>query len=231
MHSRRHSNLIFMAMIALMAICLVTIEAINPQPKNEGQRMAFQWPFFCFISLWGTAGFFLSRKTVLPDLWQPDISQTKRFGMSALHGLLLGSGTVVLDMIRPVAEVYGLESVHHLLPEAIPVYIYGAIISEFLYHLLPLPLVLYLFSRKFLLGRHHEFVFWLAAIALSFWEIRYQMFDPRFWNVIEVTRSTWSYLANLSELWLFSRYGFLAALNQRLASYSIWHLLWPALQS
>ncbi len=188
-----------------------------------------KWPFVFSISLWGAVGVVLARRVGFPELWDPSIPSPRKWILPLVLGVFTGLASILFDVIHPLAQLYGLKSVHHPLPEGFILYIYGALISEIVFHLLPVPLILFLFSDLMLKRKHQNHVFWITAAILSLWESRPYVVDPGQWNWIETGRNTVSYLANIFEIWLFRSFGFLAAVEQRLVSYSLWHIVWPAI--
>jgi hypothetical protein len=222
----RRSLAMFACLAGTLILCKLILAPVALDYKTEGQRIVFTWPALAAISAYGFLGVYLSWKAGFPPMWNERMQSGRGPIIAAAHGLVVGLAAVALDSIRPVAEVLGLKSVHIPLPEAIPFYWYGAVVSEIWYHLVPVPLFILVFGGK----HHRQKAFWAALIILSAWENRRFVTNPALWNAIECLRNLQTYAANASEIWLFRRYGFLAALLQRLASYSIWHIAWPAIQ-
>jgi hypothetical protein len=229
MDARKLSNWIYVAIVTTMILCNVALLNQSLDLKTEGQRTMLQWPFVLFLSVWGAAGVFLARKIGFPEMWDPRVPSPRKWILPLILGAITGAGSIVFDLIRPISEVYGLKSIHHPLPEGIVVYVYAALISEILFHLLPIPLMMFLFSKLLLRQKYPNAVFWIVAAFASLWESRPYVMQPEQWNWIETGRHSVSYIANLFEIWLFRSFGFLASLEQRLVSYSFWHILWPAI--
>ena len=218
---RRRDFLVYGLLVATLIACKLLLSSANLDYKTEGQRVVFQWWALAAISACGLLGVYLSQKTDFPPML---FDSTRGPALAVSHGVVIGLTAILLDYIRPVAEVFGLTSIHIPLPEAVPFYWYGAVVSEIWFHLLPVPLFILVFGGK----RHREKAFWAALIILSAWENRRFFANPALWNAIELARNLQTYAANASEIWLFRRYGFLAALLQRVTIYSLWHIAWPA---
>src|SRR5262249_47236039 len=123
----------------------------------------------------------------------------------------------------------GQASINVPFPASLYVYPAGAIITEILYRLAPLPLLLWLISNVAL--RHHfqARVFWVLAILLSLIEPASQVVVFHGHTGVMVILFSAIFAINLLEVWLFRRYGFLAPLTLRLAHYLVWHIIGGAL--
>ena len=208
------SWVIYAGLIASLVVCRLLLATTALDFKTEGQRTIFSWWVLAAISVYGALGVYLMQRASFPDMWN-------RRGqlIAAAHGAVIGLATIALDIIKPMAPI------HHPLPEALPFYWYGAVISEIWFHLLPVPLLI------LVLGRNKERAFWIALIVLSNWENRRFFTTPEMWTALDLARHLVTFAANASEIWLYRRYGFLAAISQRLVSYSLWHIAWPALDA
>jgi hypothetical protein len=197
---------VYAALIATLVACRVALSYVPLDFKTPGQQLMLEWWFVPAIAVYGALGVLLLRRTGFPG------AGTTRTGAmaAALHGLLLGLATVAYDFYQPARDL------HHPLPEGILFYWYGGVVSEIWFHLLPVPLFVFVLSNLFLRGRHQEAAFWMALVLLSAWESR------RGFMLIP-------YLANASEIWLFRRFGFTAAVAQRMVIYAVWHIAWPAM--
>ena len=136
----RRSLAIFACLAGTLVHCKLLLAPVALDYKTEGQRIIFTWRALAAISAYGFLGVYLSAKTGFPPMWNEPMQSGRGPLIAASHGLIVGLAAVALDSIRPVAEVLGLKSVHIPLPEAIPFYWYGAVVSEIWYHLVPVPL-------------------------------------------------------------------------------------------
>jgi hypothetical protein len=225
--ARVRSHLVYAGLVATMAGCLLARGAFEVRYRSAGQRLAFSWPFLAFLAGWGLLGLLLARRAGFPEMWDPP---RWRAGAPWALGLGLATGalSILADRLRPLAPLLGLDSLHHPMPEGLLVYLHAGIASEVYLHLLPAPLVTLAATR--LLGMPPARAGWAAVALLSVGESWRFLADPAQWHPLEALRHAVSCLANGAEVWLYCRYGFLLGLAQRLASYSIWHVLWPALE-
>ncbi len=104
----------------------------------------------------------------------------------------------------------------------------GAIIVEVVYCLLPIPLLLWLVSTVLLRGRAQDGVFWVLALLTSAIEPLTQelgLLDEGRPGLFAV-HFTMGYALNLVQAAVFRRYGFLAAITLRWATYLVWHIIY-----
>ena len=210
---------VYALLIASLVATKLAIGFVAIDFKTAGQALMFEWWFLAVLAVYGAAGVLLLRPAGFPGV------ATNRRGVliAGAHGIPLGLAAIAVDAVRPLEEVLHLASAHHPLPEGLLVYWHGCVVSEIWFHLLPVPLLVFLGSRL----KDRQAVFWVVACLVSFWEARRVLTDPDLWVATEIVRAGITYAANLSEIWLFRRYGFLAAIAQRLTSYALWHLAWP----
>jgi hypothetical protein len=123
----------------------------------------------------------------------------------------------------------GQTSINVPFPASLSFYPAGAIITEILYRLTLLPLLLWLISNVVL--RHHfeRQVFWVLAVLVSLIEPATQVVVFQSHAGVMVLLFSAIFAINLLEVWLFRKYGFLAPLTLRLAYYLIWHIVGGAL--
>ncbi len=211
---------VYAYLVASLIACRLVLHCARVDFQTAGQRLMLEWWFLALLAVYGAIGVSLLRRTGFPGVG------TSRRGVvvAAVHGVPIGVATIVIDLLRPVPAA------HQPLPEGILLYWYGGVISEIWFHLLPVPLFVFAASNLLSRGRHHEPIFWLAAGVLSFWEGRRFLTQLELWNVLDAAAAFVTYAANLSEIWLFRRFGFMAAIMQRMASYALWHVLWPWLR-
>lgn len=160
-----------------------------------------------------------------PDLWDDNISNTRRLLLPVILGLLLGICQIIL-----------LDKLLHLpvtmveLPLAIPVYLAAGIVSEVFFRLIPLVFATWLISGKLLGGKGQSQTFWIIAILFSLAEPVLQV--AAMYQIGLVSSSfllsllfTLVFAANIVPAWLFRKSGFLAPLMFRLSAYLVWHIL------
>jgi len=100
--------------------------------------------------------------------------------------------------------------------------------AEILFHLLPITILIFLFSSFRLSGRK---MIWIIIILVSLIEPIFQFF---FTTTSSLLTSLYTgihvFLFSLSQLYIFKRYDFISMYMFRLIFYFIWHILWGYLR-
>jgi hypothetical protein len=251
------SYLTFLALVGYVVAVKLLLAYTNFPPEmfpHPSQRESFSWDFILLgVLVPGLVGVWLAHLTGFPAMWDPRVSNARRFLLPATLGAVFGLGEVVADHLTDMTEVVcaamNLPFFHMRFPASALVYPGGAVIVDTLFHLFAIPFVLalvLLVARVYrrLRGRrageadvaNHDTAFWVVAAILSLIEPVTQsgvlgLLPGRtfrfaghgglvaYWLVE-------GYLVNLSQAWLFRRYGFLACLTLRLGLYLVWHVLW-----
>ena len=169
----------------------------------------------------------LAQRTGFPDMWDEKISNQQRFFIPVLFGL----GFAVIQIIL-VTLVLRLDIPMVKFPLSIPVYLFGGIILEIFYRLIPMVLLVWLISNLLLRKRWQEQVFWVVAILLCLLEPVMQTIGMYQMGIITDILLTailfvFVFAGNLIPTYFFRKYGFLAAIVWRLTDYLIWHIIWP----
>ncbi len=149
-------------LIASLIACRIALSFVPLDFKTPGQRLMLEWWFLAAGAAYGAIGVLLLSRTGFPGV------ATTRKGavVAAAHGLVFGLATVAYDFLRPMPNL------HHPLPEGLLFYWYGGVVSEIWFHLLPVPLFVFVVSSLLLRGRHQEPAFWVALLLFSGWEGR-----------------------------------------------------------
>lgn len=185
------------------------------------------WVAVILAALLGFAAVKLAQQTGFPDMWDKRISNRQRFVIPVLFGLGFAAIQVVL-----VTVVLQLNIPMVRFPLSIPVYLFGGIILEIFYRLIPMVFLVWLISNLILRKRWQEQVFWVVAILLCLLEPVMQTIGMYQMGIIANTLLTailfiFVFAGNLIPTYFFRRYGFLAAIVWRLTDYLIWHIIWP----
>lgn len=120
-----------------------------------------------------------------------------------------------------------------LFPESLLFYSAIGFIVEILFHVLPLALLLFLFTSIFKNINQHK-VIRASIIIVSLLEPVYQtrlMFSSThfpLWSSVLVLLNL--IVFNLSQLMIFKRYGFISMYSFRLVYYLVWHIMWGYLR-
>ena len=186
--------------------------------------------------LLGVAGLWLSRRTGFPRMWDPTISNQRRFLLPVAAGVAAGMGMVGTDLWLRSANYSQIPQTD--LPEGLLAVIIAGITEEIALRLFLIPLLIWLVSGLVLKGRWQEQTFWGAAgvsavlyalLAVSALIGRAEIADvgraPPFYILGLPTILLYSLLA----AYLFRGAGFLAVLSLRIGFYFVWHIVWPLL--
>lgn len=194
------------------------------------QAQALGWPAIALYWILAWAGFWLSSRTGFPDIWDVRISNQRRILFPVLLGLGLGALAVVGDFTtgwsRVVAERLHLATIHIPLPMSAAIYPAGGIITDILFRLFPLPLLVFLISNLLLRKRAPNATFWSSAAVLSCLE---GLSSPEFIRLhpgLAAYIFFEGYLVNFTQAAVFRKLGFFSCAMVRVAFYVVWHILW-----
>jgi len=186
-------------------------------------------PSIAIFGVLGLAGIWLSHRTGFPAAWDPAVPLRRRFAYPVLIGIALGVFLSIADSFvhwtATFARDSGLPSFNAPFPGSLLFYPGGAILVEVVYRLLPIPLLLWLFtvvSR----GRGQEIAFWaLAALTSLIEPVQQDLPDFRAGTEIAVFLNfDGDYALNFTQAFMFRRYGFLTSIVVRVAFYLVWHV-------
>jgi len=166
------------------------------------QQSINSWVAVILAAVLGFVALKLAQQTGFPDMWDKKISNKH------------------LDI--PMVKF----------PLSIPVYLFGGIILEIFYRLIPMVLLVWLISNLILRKRWQEQVFWVVAILLCLLEPVMQTIGVYQMGIIASTLLAailfiFVFAGNLIPTYFFRKYGFLAAIVWRLTDYLVWHIIWP----
>jgi len=191
------------------------------------QQSINSWVAVVLAAALGFVALKLAQRTGFPGMWDEEISNQQRFVIPVLFGL----GFAVIQIIL-VTLVLRLDIPMVKFPLSIPVYLFGGIILEIFYRLIPMVLLVWLISNLLLRKRWQEQVFWVVAILLCLVEPVMQTIGMYQMGIITDILLTailfvFVFAGNLIPTYFFRKYGFLAAIVWRLTDYLIWHIIWP----
>jgi hypothetical protein len=221
---------------------------------SPSQKALFSWPAIGIVTAVGLLGVWFAQLAGFPEMWDPRVSTKQRFLLPALIGLGFGMLEVTVDrqthMTRLVLErTPELQFFHIKFPASALVYPGGAILVDTITHLAPIPLLMLVIYAltwpvrgRFLPNdpatdrSHGDWAFWISAGLLSLFEPVTQSgilgllpgASFRFHNM-EGFVAYWmlsGYALNLTQAYLFRRFGFLACLTMRISMYLLWHVCW-----
>lgn len=228
---RYNSPIIWLLLVAYLGVASFLVTFVFPvQFINRSQSGFFEAQGVIAIGIMGLIGVWLSMRTGFPDAWDAKVSNRRRLLMPVLAGLALGSAFLATDVItglsRLQVEQQIVQSTDLAFPASLFLYPAGAIVSEVVYRLLTIPLLLGLIST-FVRGQSgRETVFWILAILTSMIEpltnnAAAQVLAP----VTLIFVLAQSFGANFVQAAFFRKSGFFAAILVRLAFYIPYHVI------
>ncbi len=218
----------YAGIVAVLALLLAVILALEIDATvPDVQRSQLTLPALLIAALLGFVGVCLSERTGFPSIWDTSISITHRLLIPLLLGMAFGLGFRVLGRCQSLPSPE-----QPPFPNSIPYFLYGAGLSEILFRLFPMPLLVWLISDLLLRGRAQESVSWGAAGLSSLIEPLSQVGAMLLLGIESLPSIALVFVmvfsANLAQGRLFRVYGFGASLVMRLAIYLVWHII-PAM--
>lgn len=191
---------------------------------NAGQRAVWSWRFFVVFALCFLCAVALATRSRLPTPAQT-LSRPGALAFAFAVGLAIALLTIWTDILAPVSLARGIPSIHVTGWVALPFYAYGAILLTTVFHFLPMAFAAWLTQR---LRSRLRFVLIGAVIGIvGFSEDAGYFLQTGTLMDADAARHALSVLANSTEAVFIYRFGFLAGLAQRSATYLLWHVLWP----
>ena len=228
---KRHGGSVgvWLALMAYLVAVKLVITVVPATFRHVSQAAVFGWPFLAVWTIAGLIGIWLARRTGFPNALDQRISNRQRFVVPALIGLGISVAFVAHDLLTHYSQFmaarYGVPRANIDFPASLPIYSGGAVIVEVFYRLLPLPLLLWLFSNMLLKGRAQAQLFIVLAVVTSLIEPLTQDLDAMPLGVaVFGTLFALDFSLNLTQATLFRKYGFLAAIVMRVAFYMVWHI-------
>lgn len=218
-HSVLKSIFIYLFLISL---CVAGIFWGNLLVSPYPFLRVWDWVPVAFLFV-GIPFILLQNQAGIPAFWEKKISNNSRIWFPALIGFGFGVLDVVIikGILHP--EPYSeLPPFLQPFPYSILLYFSGALEVEVFYRLIPIVLVLFIFS-KINQGNYQNHAFWVIAILTSIREPLEQMPSGALWFVVYALVSGFS--MNFIQAINFKKSGFLANLSLRLGHYSVWHIL------
>lgn len=194
---------------------------------SAGQQALWSWRFFPVFAAGFAASVFLANRSELPSPRETAMGQKEGWLLPLLVGTAVALLTIASDIVAPAAAARGVPTMHVGGWAALPFYTYGAVVLTVVFHFLPMALVAWLARRA---GGRTRFVLVAAGVlAVAFSEDAGYFLRSRAFEEVELARHALSVFANGAEAVLIYRFGLLAGLVQRSATYVLWHLAWPLL--
>ena len=215
------------AILATAAALRLALEAFSFDFASAGQRTLWSWQFFAVF----VACFFIGAVAAMRTSLLSPAGTVRQWRAGLALPAAIGFGvalvTIATDIVEPVAAARGVATVHVTGPAAVPFYAYGAILLTTVFHFLPVALLAWAASQVSGRTRAGLVGAGIALVAFSEDASYFIRHAPSF--DIEWARHTLSVAANGAEALFIYRFGLLAGLAQRAATYLGWHILWPVL--
>ncbi|HSF53868.1 MAG TPA: hypothetical protein VLA71_08965 [Algoriphagus sp.] len=207
---------------SFLLVCIVGIfwakYLVDPYPFLR----VWNW-ISVMVLLIGIPFVFLQKQAGIPEFWSKEISNRNRIWFPALIGIVFGilDVWIIKGILHP--EPYSeLPPFLQPFPYSIFLYFSGAFEVEVFYRLIPIVLVLFIFS-KIKKGKYFSHAFWVIAVLTAIREPLEQMPSGETWFIVYALISGFS--MNFIQALYFKKSGFIANLSLRLGHYLVWHIL------
>jgi hypothetical protein len=224
-----NSVIVWLVLVAVLIVVRLAVYAFYPNAFNDPEQASFfGWPALALVGLLGLVGVYFAHLTGFPAAWSLD-EPVRRWLAPIVIGLVFSAVYIGLDRTTGFTA---LTNAHHgvttqfvgVVPSVL-IFAGGAIISELVFRLFPIPVLLWLISRVALRKRWPEQIFWGLAILTSLLEpvSQYSFF---FGSAVGVGVAVIAagVCLNMVQAGFFRRYGFLSAIAVRFAFYMVWHV-------
>ncbi|GAA0879977.1 hypothetical protein GCM10009119_29470 [Algoriphagus jejuensis] len=212
----------FLTYFLFLGVCIAGILwAKHLMPPSDSLRI-LDWATVAVL-LVGLPFLILQKPAGIPEFWEKQISNKIRIWIPLAIGLGFGLLDVLLikGILHP--EPYAdLPPFLQPFPYSIFLYFSGAFEVEVFSRLIPITLVLYIFS-KIQQGKYQNQAFWVMAVLTTVRGPLEQMPDSPTWFVVYALIS--GFAMNFIQAIFFKKAGFIASLCVRLGHYLLWHIL------
>lgn len=236
MELQSKKNFYCYCILVVILIIVHYVIVLNPNISMQpGQRAIFSWPAIGILSSLGLLSVILLNLTKLKGLWDTNVGIKHKLIYPLIIGLLLGAVQVAYDTITGLSALdaanMGVESLNVAFPYSIPFYFGGAIITNILYYLILIPIVVFIVSAKLLNGKSEGVVFWTIGIIVALIE---PLTNPGLnyitqHGAIGIPIIFFVLFINILSIWFIRKYGFISAIFLRIGHYTIWHILYGLL--
>lgn len=226
-----NSAITWLILVALLLVIRVLIYAFFPSAFNDPQQASFfSWSALSIIGVLGLAGVYFAHLTGFPAAWSTEHA-VARWLIPVAVGVAFGIGYVLWDKLT---NFTALNNAHHGVAQqfvgvvpSILIFTGGAIISEAVFRLIPIPLLLWLISSLVLRKRWQVQIFWALAVLTSLLEpvSQYSFLIGSSTGIGGVLIAA-GFAFNMVQAGYFRRYGFVSAIVVRVAFYMIWHVVY-----
>ena len=215
----------YAGVVAVLGLLLALILALGVDSTvPAAQRSQLTVPAALVTALLGLLGVILLERTGFPGIWDASIPLRRKLLIPLSLGLAFGVAFMLLRLFHFLPTLEGPP-----FPSSIPYFLYGGIVSEILFRLFPMPLLVWLISNLLLQGRGEDPASWAAAVLSSLIEPLSQVGAMVMLGLTGAPGMAFVFLlvfsANLVQGRLFRTSGLGASLVMRLMFYSLWHII------
>ena len=154
-------------LVAVLLACKLVFALRPVSYYLRDQASAFAWMTLLAIIVFGCVGLLLAPRAGFPDMWDDRVSNTRRFVIPTVDGIVYGLVTIfALDLLNP-------SDVHIAFPASILFDTYGGIFLETLLRLFGLTLLTWLLAAgagAVKIPHGDEVSFWIANVVVSLYE-------------------------------------------------------------
>lgn len=208
--------------LLFIGICVIGIfwgtYLVEPYPFLR----VWNWVPLAFLFL-GIPFIIFQKQAGIPEFWEKNISNKSRIWLPALIGI--GFGVLDVVIIKGILHPEPYTELPPFLqpfPYSMFLYFSGALEIEVFYRLIPIVLVLFIFS-KIKKGKYQNQAFWVMAVLTALREPLEQIPSGADWYIGYALTS--GFAMNFIQAIYFKKSGFIANLSLRLGHYLIWHVL------
>jgi hypothetical protein len=207
----------------LLVFCVVT-SLVGYWLAARGMAVrVFGWSSLSVVTL-GAVGVYLGPRTGFPHPLDARVTARQRFLVPALVGVAFGVGDVALfKLVIHPAPLTGLMPFMQPFPYSVLLYAAGALETEALHRLIPMPLLLWL-AGKVIPGKGASPALFLVLAVLTSAVEPYLQLPEGPGGLLAFSFGN-GFVFNLLQALFFRWYGLLAALTVRLGHYLVWHVL------
>jgi hypothetical protein len=205
-----------------IAFCILTYAVGKLWMEGKEGIRIFGWDEIAIITF-GLLGIYLAPLTGFPDLLDEHISNRQRILVPACIGIVFGFGDVALFkfFIHP-EPLTALTPFMQPFPYSVLLYTAGALETEAIHRLVPIPLLMWLIGGFMLKNASSSGLFWILAVLTSLVEPYIQLITDS--PALMIYSFLNAFAFNLIQAVFFRKSGFMAALFIRLGHYLIWHI-------
>jgi hypothetical protein len=207
----------------LIIICLFTY-FIGPVLADLGKQVRIFGIDSLVLVVTGLLGVYLAPRTGFPSLADSRISGWQRYWLPLFTGIGFGIVDVAFFKVFIHPEpLTALTPSMQPFPYSLLLYTSGALETEAIHRLIPIPLLMWLIGGFMLKDARSAKLFWVLAVLTSLVEPYMQMITGSVGLMIFSFLS--GFIFNFIQALCFRWYGFLACLFVRLGHYLVWHIL------